>query len=1081
MPSVVKIKVERGRDLPPMDHSVATESSTDAYVEVRLENHQQKTNTCRRTLNPVWNEEFHFDFIDDAVMQDEPLELKCFDQDLYSSELIGVTYIDLNPLIMRTTNEHKEKDLVISGWFPLFDTARGMRGALYVTVKLQFIGNENPFQDSSAGIQFFTSSTLSSRCFFVQEYIGFVEELVIQDDQENSWQDYFKGNKTSNDNRLKALYSLSAEARRKLGKKVYECGGNAVLGYVFHLDTEGSSTIVARAYGTACRVFKVDDSTPRVEISRMLLNSLAKVDTEVKRFLRDESRVLLVTRDNIEAVLPRLSRASTPLSAGSFSSESLVLLKSIDDVIVATQIIGGSTKAIERPNLTREVSRQHKEQHVSMDWMINAATENPSTTAAAVAAGILQSEVHLLTLKKFPSYVQVKLGGLVLARSVKYLGHSDGSGSTLSSDLNTRLEWWKELRDEIKAHAKVLCCHYVIGYSETCTIYGDICILNAIGTAAELKGLSQATTTISTALPSPQTFENAILTTHYSPQRRSLAVSRDTSGTELSEPRTPHLVQSNIDDNLANTTRGLMLSAVNNKFPVSTSRENLQTFESLASGSGGVGGIALSGDYISAASSEHNLDLNNTTPNAAQSHHYRGSSGPSSTNGHVFMDNFLSRNAIKKSRKRRACAATHVPYNHNTAPFAFMRLVPCLVCKRKWVPETILTTIELPSGISVKGRGRLLEAKVVRPRKAANGEADAVKVSEVLPFVEYDLQRQIILKLKVLGLNAVFGYNCQIEIGNDVVVATAICTAVYLNSLPAPSPLQILLRNNNSTNSHNANLRHHQIEQEDRLMRIQKQIEELNQYYLKTLQTQYLESMGVTGNGNNFIDLLHRRRSGSKPVVLDSVLSSSPNAATLAITTEGIGAIDKDDIASVDSTRSTRSSSSSSSSTDSSSSESLNDGDDSTSLASPSSSSSSSSSETEEDDEGPLNADEAVEVTEQVNFEPSSKVSSRGRSQSASSRKSDLLETIEVLDSSKKPRPKSTKTTATATTWRDDKGTTFEPSGRFQKKKKDKKIFKDDRTPFILEIDDETDADLLSVLQDWIAPNGIEMVNIGVR
>jgi hypothetical protein len=212
MPSVVKIKIEKGRDLPPMDHSVGAEASTDAYVEVRLENHQQRTITCRRTLNPVWNEEFHFDFIDDSILQDEPLELKCFDQDLYSSELIGVSYIDLNPLIMRTTTHSVDsKDLVISGWFPLYDTVKGMRGSLKVTIKLQFIGNENPFQDSSAGIQFFLSSTLSSRCFFVQEYIGFVEDLVIQDDQESSWQEYFKGNKRSNDNRLKALYSLSAE------------------------------------------------------------------------------------------------------------------------------------------------------------------------------------------------------------------------------------------------------------------------------------------------------------------------------------------------------------------------------------------------------------------------------------------------------------------------------------------------------------------------------------------------------------------------------------------------------------------------------------------------------------------------------------------------------------------------------------------------------------------------------------------------------------------------------------------------------------------------------------------------------
>ncbi len=211
MPSLVKIKVERGRDLPPMDKNVAAEGLTDAYVEIRLESQVKRTATCRRTLNPVWNQDFQFEVLDDSIMQDEPLELKCMDHDLYASDLIGVAYIDLSPLVMRTA-EGVDKDLTMNGWFPLFDTARGVRGSILITVKLQFIGNENPFMDSSAGIQFFSSSSLSSRCFYVQEIFELVEELVVQDDPENSWQDYFlKGNKTSNDNRLRTLYTLSAE------------------------------------------------------------------------------------------------------------------------------------------------------------------------------------------------------------------------------------------------------------------------------------------------------------------------------------------------------------------------------------------------------------------------------------------------------------------------------------------------------------------------------------------------------------------------------------------------------------------------------------------------------------------------------------------------------------------------------------------------------------------------------------------------------------------------------------------------------------------------------------------------------
>ena len=212
MPSLVKIKIERGRDLLATDRNVSSEAATDAFVEVKLNDIVQKTSTCRKSDNPVWNEEFRFEVIDDSVLQDAPIELKCMDHDLYSSDIIGVIYIDLNPLIMRTAHG-SDRDLIISGWFPLYDTTRGVRGSLQVTVKLQFIGNENPFKDSSAGVQFFSSSQLSPKCFIIQNIIGFVEDLVVDDNPENTWQDYFlKGNKsTVNDSRLKVLYNLSAE------------------------------------------------------------------------------------------------------------------------------------------------------------------------------------------------------------------------------------------------------------------------------------------------------------------------------------------------------------------------------------------------------------------------------------------------------------------------------------------------------------------------------------------------------------------------------------------------------------------------------------------------------------------------------------------------------------------------------------------------------------------------------------------------------------------------------------------------------------------------------------------------------
>lgn len=58
MPSLVRIKVERAMDLPIMDSG---DNSTDAFVLVRLNNLSQQTCTYRKSLNPVWNEEFRFE------------------------------------------------------------------------------------------------------------------------------------------------------------------------------------------------------------------------------------------------------------------------------------------------------------------------------------------------------------------------------------------------------------------------------------------------------------------------------------------------------------------------------------------------------------------------------------------------------------------------------------------------------------------------------------------------------------------------------------------------------------------------------------------------------------------------------------------------------------------------------------------------------------------------------------------------------------------------------------------------------------------------------------------------------------
>jgi hypothetical protein len=80
--------------------------------------------------------------------------------------------------------------------------------------------------------------------------------------------------------------------------------------------------------------------------------------------------------------------------------------------------------------------------------MMSEATSSARQTQGA------QEEVQLLTMNEFGPRVRVRIGGLVTARSVKYLGKL----ASKLSDQETRDGWWSELRDEIRSHARTLCC-----------------------------------------------------------------------------------------------------------------------------------------------------------------------------------------------------------------------------------------------------------------------------------------------------------------------------------------------------------------------------------------------------------------------------------------------------------------------------------------------------------------------------------------------------------------------------------------------------------------------------------------------
>ena len=113
------------------------------------------------------------------------------------------------------------------------------------------------------------------------------------------------------------------------------------------------------------------------------------------------------------------------------------------------------------------------------------------------------------------------------------------------------------------------------------------------------------------------------------------------------------------------------------------------------------------------------------------------------------------------------------------------------MCGKKWVPETILATCEPPSRLPIRGHGTFIQARVCWTRPKANGENDALAVSEALPFLEFDAARQLLLKLKILGRNAAFGLKSGVDVGGQLIIATATATAVYCEAMPPPRVLEI--------------------------------------------------------------------------------------------------------------------------------------------------------------------------------------------------------------------------------------------------------------------------------------------------
>lgn len=59
--------------------------------------------------------------------------------------------------------------------------------------------------------------------------------------------------------------------------------------------------------------------------------------------------------------------------------------------------------------------------------------------------------------------------------------------------------------------------------------------------------------------------------------------------------------------------------------------------------------------------------------------------------------------------------------------------------------------------LTIRGTGTLLQTFVCRHKRELKGEMNAKEISDGLPFLEYELHSQLLNKLRVKGMNAIFG------------------------------------------------------------------------------------------------------------------------------------------------------------------------------------------------------------------------------------------------------------------------------------------------------------------------------------
>lgn len=755
MPGKLKVRILTARNLPVMDRA---SELTDAFVEIKFGNSIEKTDVCKKSLNPQWNSDWYRFEVEDEELQDELLQLRVLDHDTYTShDAIGKIYIDLNPLLK------DNKTSTIGGWYPIYDTMHGIQGQLHVIIKIDLFSDANKFRNSSCGVRIFCTAEVPEGYELVG-MLGFVEELEVNEDPEYKWIDKIRSMRSSNEARQLKFNKMSGQLQRKIGLKVLEMGGNAILGYrqCFDLEEE-SGVVVVRAIGTSV-ILKT------IEVHEDLSPSSKKFTNDV-----------FVNECTHKPVTAPILPPTHPSSA-----YPVTITPTIINSPAPTTILQPISKLL---SASRRLSESDAEapmcKTAPMNFISQMSTSKvPFDRPVLNAENIEMMEYPLFTMRSYPVGLVKRLSGVVSTASVKLLDKAN------EPEPRVRDSWWSEIRMEMRSHTRALNCNVVIGYSEHTSIQDQLIILSAYGTAGVLtEGVNVEGVTLGVG--------DGIFVGKKG--GKNAGVGRD--GGVLAVGKDGVLGMGK-DTNLGGkgavggkeskrvsleTTRLLSISD-------NTDEEEEEVDDKGKDSNGRKKYDEDYGDNYDAGCTEDGVNVSGGRKKGGDEGGRNGLNGEQNGVGVDKQERCEDRVESLPSTEQ-DCSYCHIPYNDQ----AFSaNLCTCLVCGKHKVPDILFCTIDLPKNYPIIGRGCFIQARICRGKKDSKNESNAKDVSDSLPFIQYELHKQLVYKMKVKGMNSLFGLSIQLAIGESKMIAVATATAVYSAALPSPG-VPILINKEHST------------------------------------------------------------------------------------------------------------------------------------------------------------------------------------------------------------------------------------------------------------------------------------------